>query len=131
MWHSRHFLTWLSCFALQLVWSNLSYFQKGKFPNVLMMVMVVPISVRHYCLQYFEALDLAVVSIRNRFDQPGYAVYCKLGELLLKEAAGSNFSEQLREVSGIYHEIDASQLEVQLSNMATYFCTCYSQGLFG
>ena len=75
----------------------------------------------HYCLQYFEALDLALVSIRDRFDQPGYAVYCKLEELLLKGAAGSDFSEQLREVSGIYHEIDASQLEVQLSNLATYF----------
>ena len=74
----------------------------------------------HY-RQYFEVLDLAVVSIRDRFDQPGYTVYCKLEELLLKGAAGSDFSEQLRKVSGIYHEIDASQLEVQLSNLATYF----------
>ena len=48
-------------------------------------------------------------------------MYCKLEELLLKGAAGSDFSERLREVSGIYHEIDASQLEVQLSNLATYF----------
>ena len=50
----------------------------------------------HYRLQYFEALDLAVVSISDRFDQPGYSVYCKLEELLLKGAAGSDFSEPLR-----------------------------------
>ena len=61
------------------------------------------------------------MSTRERFDPPGYTVYCNLEELLLKGAAGSDFSEQLREVSGIYHEIDASQLEVQLSNLATYF----------
>ena len=44
----------------------------------------------HYYLQYFEAIDLAVASIKDRFDQTGYAIYCKL---LLKGAAGNDFSE--------------------------------------
>ena len=35
----------------------------------------------HYRLQYFEAVDLAVASIKDRFDQP---VYHNLEELLLK-----------------------------------------------
>ena len=47
----------------------------------------------HYRLQYFEAVDLAVASIKDRFDQPGYVMYRNLEELLLKGAAGSNFSE--------------------------------------
>ncbi len=51
----------------------------------------------HYRLQYFEAVDLAVASIKDRFDQPGYAVYRNLEELLLKGTAGSDLSEQLRE----------------------------------
>ena len=53
----------------------------------------------HYCLQYTEAVDLAVQSIKDRFDQPGYAVYRNLEELLLKGATDSDFSEQLREVT--------------------------------
>ena len=28
----------------------------------------------HYRLQYFEAIELAVTSIKARFDQPGYAM---------------------------------------------------------
>ncbi len=75
----------------------------------------------HYRMQYFEAVDLAVASIKDRFDQPGYAVYRNLEELLLKGAAGSDLNEQLREVSGVYPELDASQLKLQLSNLATYF----------
>ena len=75
----------------------------------------------HYRLQYFEAIDLAVESIKDRFDQPGYAVYRNLEELLLKGANGKDYSEHLRDVSAMYHELDASQLEPQLSNLATYF----------
>lgn len=38
----------------------------------------------HYRRQYFEAIDLAVSSIQDRFDQPGYAIYRNLEALLLK-----------------------------------------------
>ena len=72
----------------------------------------------HYRLQYFKAVDLAVESIKDRFDQPGYAVYRNLEELLVKGASGRDFSEHLREVSIV---LDASQLEMQLSILATYF----------
>ena len=69
----------------------------------------------HYRLQYFEAIDLGVASIKDRFDQPGYAIYRNLKELLIKGAAGSDFSEHLREVSAVYHELDASQLKLPVS----------------
>ena len=35
---------------------------------------------------YYEAIDLAINSIKDRFQQPGYAVYCQLENLLLKAA---------------------------------------------
>ena len=69
----------------------------------------------HYHLQYFKAIDLEVASIKERFNRQGYAVYHNIEELLVKGAAGSDFSEQLKEVSGVYHELDTSQLKMQLS----------------
>ena len=37
-----------------------------------------------YCLYYFEAIDLVVNCIKDRFEQPGYEVYRNLEQLLLK-----------------------------------------------
>ena len=75
----------------------------------------------HYRLQYYEAIDLAVASIKDRFDQPGYAMYCNLEGVLLKGAAGTDYSEELTKVSELYHELDTSLLKLQLSNLATHF----------
>ena len=33
--------------------------------------------------QYYEAIDLAINCIKDRFQQPGYNVYCQLENLLL------------------------------------------------
>ena len=52
----------------------------------------------HYRIQYFEALDLAVTSIQDRFDQPGYATYKNLESLLLKVANQTDYSTELQEV---------------------------------
>ena len=38
----------------------------------------------HYRRIYYEALDLIIESINERFDQPGYALYSNLEQLLLK-----------------------------------------------
>ena len=76
----------------------------------------------HYRLQYLEVIELAVSSIKERFDQPGFVVYSKLEKLLLEEIAGNdNLNELLSEVSEVYHELDNSQLKLQLSYLATYF----------
>ena len=48
-----------------------------------------------YCRIYYEALDLIVESIRDRFDQPGYRVYQCLENLLLKAAKQEDFTEEL------------------------------------
>ena len=36
--------------------------------------------------QYYEAIDLAINCIKDRFQQPGYIVHCQLENLLLKAA---------------------------------------------
>lgn len=46
----------------------------------------------YYRQNYLEAIDLVVHCIKNRFEQPGYAVYRNLEQLLLKasEMADTN-----------------------------------------
>ena len=41
-----------------------------------------------YQVAYFEVLDLVIEAIKDRFDQPGCAIYRNLEELLVKGAAG-------------------------------------------
>ena len=44
----------------------------------------------HYHQKCFEALDLAITGIEERFNQPGYAIYKLLESLLLKAAKQEN-----------------------------------------
>ena len=74
-----------------------------------------------YQAVYFEALDLVIEAIKDCFDQPGYAIYRNLEELLVKGAAGEEFGDEKKQVCELYHEIDGSQLNVQLESLATYF----------
>ena len=76
-----------------------------------------------YRVAYFEAVDLAIATIKDRFDQPGYAMYRSLEDLLLKAVRGLDYSIELQSVCSLYTEIDASSLKVQLTNLATKFAT--------
>ena len=103
---------------------KLCYLERERHPKRSMMVQVLAFlseSVKdHYRCQYFEALDLAVESIKDRFDQPGYTIYSKLEDLLLKGAGGCDLDD-LSEVSQMYPDIDFCELKIQLANLATYF----------
>ena len=46
--------------------------------------------VDHYGWVYYEAIDLITTCINNRFDQPGYKIYCNIQDLLLKAASTDN-----------------------------------------
>ena len=72
---------------------------------------------------YFEAVDLAISTIQDRFDQPGYAMllYRKLEDLLLKATHEEDYSDELQCVCALYTEVDANSLNVQLKNLATHF----------
>ena len=69
---------------------------------------------------YFEALDLIVQAIKDRFDQPGYRVYHCLENLLVKAAKGEDFSDELKLASSIYgSDIHECNLQMQLETLGT------------
>ena len=69
---------------------------------------------------YFEALDLIIQAIKDRFNQPGYRVYHCLENLLLKAARGEEFSEELKLASSIYGaDINECNLQMQLETLGT------------
>ena len=76
---------------------------------------------QHYRVTYYEVVDLAISAIQDRFDQPGYAMYRNLEDLLLNACRGHEYHEELQRVCLLYHELDASQLDVQIKNLATHF----------
>ncbi len=76
-----------------------------------------------YRTQYYEALDLATVSIKDRFEQPGYAVYQNLEELLLKSANNKDYSVELQEVLKLY---DDDFNEVELTTQLKIFTEKFS-----
>ena len=64
---------------------------------------------------YYEALDLIVRAIEDRFAQPGYKVYQDLESLLLKVANKANYSDELSRVVSIYGSyINEANLQTQL-----------------
>ena len=51
----------------------------------------------HYRHIFYLALDLIINGIQSRFDQPGYQVYCRLEEVLVKAARRENYEEALQD----------------------------------
>ena len=65
---------------------------------------------------YFEALDLVISAINNRFDQPGYQTYKNLQELLLQAARGQDYHKEFEYVVDFYgDEFESSQLALSCS----------------
>ena len=68
----------------------------------------------------FSPLDLVTSAIKARFDQPGYEVYCKLEDLLVKGANDEDFGEELTFITDLYEDdFDSAQLEMQLKVMSS------------
>ena len=79
-----------------------------------------PTAKAHYHSYYFEALDLVIFSIQERFDQPGYVVYSNLEELLLKAANCKDYSSELDYVTKFYgSDFDKSELSTQLQILSS------------
>ena len=71
---------------------------------------------------YFESFDLAINSITDRFDQPGYKIYGKIEQLFLKACADSDNSyEELSFVTEFYDNLHAANLESQLKVLKTLY----------
>ena len=78
----------------------------------------------HFRRNYFDALDLLVQAIADRFDQPGYRTYSSLQALFLKATRKEDFSEELKTVctldgSDLHPANLRSQLELLSNNFSS------------
>lgn len=75
-----------------------------------------PVSVEEiYRKYYFEALDLALNCIIDRIEQPGYAFYSILENLLTKAISGQTYDMELNYVCELYTtDISRRDHEAQL-----------------
>ena len=77
--------------------------------------------------EYYEALELSVGCIKDRFYQPGYLVYCHLQNLLLKASQRKDFQEDFEFVCSFYKDdLHPEILRSQLSIFCTEFQKFYS-----
>ena len=71
---------------------------------------------------YFEVLDFVVNCVRQRFNQPGYAVYKHLVDLLLKAARCETYNTEYDFIVQFYGtDLDKFNLKIQLDLLATQF----------
>ena len=76
----------------------------------------------HYRRLYFEVLDLIVSGIQQRFNQPGYAIYQNLEDLLLNAANGKDYATDLKAVTDFYgDDFVKSELITQLQIFSSNF----------
>lgn len=71
-----------------------------------------------YRQHYYEIIDLIVNCIQARFEQPGYAVYRNLEQLLVKASLGEDISSELQEVCSFYK--DDFQKELLQAQLETF-----------
>jgi hypothetical protein len=74
--------------------------------------------------KYFEALDLAMANVKERFDQPGYRVLQNVEDLLIKAAQPlkTEYTRKLGFVCDFYgNDIKRDLLEVQLHLLRSHF----------
>ena len=79
-------------------------------------------TIEHYHQKYFEALDLGITGIEERFNQPGYVIYKHLESLLLKAAKQEDYSTEIQEVFSFYgDDFQETDLNTQLQIFRTKF----------
>ena len=76
----------------------------------------------HYRQKFFEAIDLAVTSIEDRFNRPGFLVYQKLEEVIIKAANKEDYTNELEEIVSFYgNDFDTDELSTQLDIFSSNF----------
>ena len=81
----------------------------------------------YYRVQYYEAIDLAIAGITNRFDQPGYTIYSNLESVLVKTANQNDYSTELQQVVSFYEDFDKPLLETQLQIFSSKYVDATSK----
>ena len=76
----------------------------------------------YYQQSYFEALDLAISTIQDCFDQPGFSIYRSLEQLLLKTVCGESTQETYDFVCKFYSsDFDCQRLQLHLETLQATF----------
>ena len=76
----------------------------------------------YYKRIYFEALDLVINGIKNRFDQPGYRAFCNVEDLLIKAVKKNSCDEEFKFVMEFYKDdFDETGLKLHLDILASNF----------
>ena len=71
---------------------------------------------------YFEALDLAMASIRSRFNQRGFRIFSKLGTAFVKASGKQCFNEELDLVCNFFYEdFNREELVAELATLGELF----------
>ena len=74
---------------------------------------------------YYQAIDLVIAAINNRFNQADYDIYAKLEQVLLLAATNGNYSRELTEVTEFYKDdFNKSDLETQLEILSQMKIDC-------
>ena len=75
-----------------------------------------------YRWYYYEALDDAISTIKNCFNQPGYIMYCNIENLITKAANQQDLSTELQKVTDFYRDhLDTSSLSVPTYQLCITF----------
>ena len=75
--------------------------------------------IEHYRVFYFEALDLIIYCIDDRFNQPGYRMYSALETLLVKGCKQVECQDELNQVKKLYDKnINYDNIEVQFQTIS-------------
>ena len=77
---------------------------------------------QYFRINYLEALDLIISSVKERFDQPGYVIYKNLQDLLLKAIRKEDYEDCFTVVTRFYRsDLNPTQLQLHLNILATNF----------
>lgn len=84
----------------------------------------------HFRRIYFEAIDNVIGGLKDRFEQPGYATYSQLEQLLIKASQGDDFSHELDFCCNFYKDVNRACLQPQLCTFKLDFIK-YNKQKFG
>ena len=75
---------------------------------------------QHFKVIYLEAIDSIISAIKDRFEQPSFAIFSDVEQLLLKSIKGDDYRQELANFSKVFKgDIDQSALPVELAIFGT------------
>ena len=76
----------------------------------------------HFKAIYFEAIDVIVSSIKERFEQPAFKIFTEMGQLLLKSISKKPAEEEMKTVKASFcDDFDDQSLPCELELLPTIF----------